>query len=375
MKFIASASALLKQLNLQRGIVPNNPVIPILENFLFELDGNTLTVTAGDLQTTIISKVSVEGEESGKVALPARMLIDTLKNLPEQPITIIADSEQYGVEVHSENGRYKLAGEDYAEFPKPPALEDPQDVNIDSDALRQAIDYTLFAASNDDMKPAMNGVYVHIGAEHTNFVSTDSHRLVRYRRTDVAGSGNDTSMIIPSKALSQLQNALPSSHEEVKMSFDERNASFTFGNIHMICRLIDEKFPDYENVIPTNNDKILNIDRQQILSTLKRIVIYANQSTNQVRLNIKGDSLEVSAEDLDFSNEASESIACRYDGEELNIGFNAKFLIEMLTNLSHERVLFHFSEPSRAALLFDEEQAENEDLLMLVMPVMLNDFY
>lgn len=374
MKFIVSSAALLKQLNSLKGLVPSNPVIPILENFLFEISDGLLRVTASDLQNAMTLETAVETDEKANVAVPARMLLDTLRNLPEQPITFTIDTNTHSIEILSDNGRYNLAGEDAGDFPRPAEPKNTTTLMFSSDVISNAISYALFAVSSDEMKPAMNGIFVNLSDGKTNFVATDSHRLVRYRYEGTEGNSN-SSIIIPGKAFDQLKNALPSSPQEIQLEFNDTNVFFSFGNIKMVSRLIDERFPDYENVIPTSNDKTLNIDRQQLLSSLKRISIYANKTSQQIRFKLENNNLLISAEDVDFSNEAKENLPCDYDGDALEIGFNGKFLMEMLSNLNSDRVQFEFSEPNRAALLYPHEAGGDEDVLMLVMPVMLNNYY
>ncbi len=375
MKFIIASSTLLKQLSALNGVIVSNPVVPILENFLFDIKDGRLTITASDLQTSVTAEVSIDADEDGGVAIPAKMLIETLRNLPEQPVTFKVDDDTYSVEIISENGHYKLAGENASDFPKVPELKQGQSVELSSELVNTAIAYTLFAVSTDEMKPAMNGVYVNIREEKAIFVSTDSHRLIRYIRTDVNSVGSETAIIIPRKALALLKNTLPMDNTPLTLSFNKSNAYFSFGNMSMICRLIDERFPDYENVIPLNNSNILEIDRLEFLGSLRRMSIYANKSTNQVRLKLTENSLEISAEDIDFSNEANEKLHCEYSGEDLEIGFNAKFLIEGLSNVSSRHVVFKFSEPNRAAIMTPSEVDASEDLMMLIMPVMLNSYY
>jgi DNA polymerase-3 subunit beta len=374
MKFIISSTALLKQISALSGVIVSNPVVPILENFLFEIKDNTLTITASDLQTSMVAEMSVESEMNGSIAVPAKMLADTLRNLPEQPVTFTINPDTYIIELNSENGHYKLAGENAADFPRVPEAKNAETVELTAEVLSSAIAYTLFATSTDEMKPNMNGVYINLRNTDATFVSTDSHRLVRYRRFDVS-SPTEVAVIIPRKALGLLKNTLPSDNTPLQLSFNKSNAFISFANIRMVCRLIDERFPDYEYVIPVNNDKVLEIDRAELLGSLKRIAIYANKSTNQVRLKINPDSLEVYAEDIDFSNEGEEKLPCIYEGETMEIGFNAKFLIEGLSNLNSKKVIFKLSEPNRAGLLTPETTDESEDILMLIMPVMLNSYY
>ena len=373
MKFIVSSSALLKQLTGINGVITTNPVVPILENFLFEISEGTLTVTASDLQTSMITSLEVESKESGSIAVPARILMDTLKNLPEQPVTFSIDQETYSIEISSDNGRYKLAGENSTDFPKVPAVSDDFSVEMSSDVLSSAINHTIFATSNDELRPAMTGVYMNLADSSTTFVATDGHRLVRYRRVDVA-SDNGNAIIIPRKALNLLKTTLPTENTNVTVEFNMSNAFFKFDNIKMICRLIDERFPDYENVIPGENNIQMSINRDEFLSSLKRIAIYANKTTHQVRLKITGSELQISAEDIDFANEANERLACEHEGEDIEIGFNARFLIEMLGNVDSDEVQLDLSASNKAGLILPTEKDDNEDLLMLVMPVMLNNY-
>jgi DNA polymerase-3 subunit beta len=373
MKFIVNSAYLLKQLSNINGVITTNPVVPILENFLFELEKGGLTVTASDLQTSMITELQVESKEKGSIAVPARILLDTLKNLPEQPVTFSIDESTYSIEIISDNGRYKLSGENATDFPKVPTVSNDYSAHVSTEVLSRAINNTIFATSNDELRPAMTGVYVNLGDKNTTFVATDGHRLVRYRRADVK-SDNGASIIIPRKALNLLKATLPSENTEVTVNFNLSNAYFKFNHIRMICRLIDERFPDYENVIPATNNIKMSIERTDLLGALKRISIYANKTTHQVRLKITGSELQISAEDLDFSNEANERLSCEHDGEDIEIGFNAKFLIEMLTNMDSSKIRLTMSAPNKAGVLHPAEKDENEDILMLVMPVMLNQY-
>lgn len=373
MKFIVNSAYLLKQLSNINGVITTNPVVPILENFLFELDKGSLTVTASDLQTSMITELQVESKEKGSIAVPARILLDTLKNLPEQPVTFSIDESTYSIEIISDNGRYKLSGENATDFPKVPTVANDFSAFISTEVLSRAINNTIFATSNDELRPAMTGVFVNLGEKNTTFVATDGHRLVRYRRNDIK-SDNGTSIIIPRKALNLLKATLPSENTEVTVNFNMSNAYFKFNHIRMICRLIDERFPDYENVIPSANSIRMSIERTDLLGALKRISIYANKTTHQVRLKITGSELQISAEDLDFSNEANERLSCEHDGEDIEIGFNAKFLIEMLTNMDSSKIRLAMSAPNKAGVILPAEKDDNEDILMLVMPVMLNQY-
>ena len=374
MNFIVSSSYLLKNLSSISGVITSNPVVPILENVLFEIENGNLLITASDLQTSVMVELQVESKENGSVAIPAKILIDTLKNLPEQPVTFSIDENNYNIEINSDNGRYKLAGENSADFPKVPEISDGYSFTVNANTLALAIGNTIFSTSTDELRPAMTGVFFRLSSNSCTFVSTDGHRLVKYIRTDISGDEVDHDMIIPRKSLNLLKTIIPSDDKnDINIEFNASNAFFSNDNIKLVCRLIDERYPDYENVIPSDNSNSIEVDRSEILSSLKRISIYANKTTNQVRLKVSGSEILISAEDLDFSNEANERISCEHDGDDIEIGFNAKFLIEILSNIHSDKVIFKLSEPNRAGLVLPEDFEDEEDLTMLVMPVMLND--
>lgn len=320
----------------------------------------------------MITSLPVESKEEGKVAVPAKILIETLKTLPDQPIAFSVDIQTYAIEISAGDGKYKLSGENAEDFPKIPVVENPSNVSIPASVLADAINKTVFAVSNDELRPAMTGVLCQFSPQSTTFVSTDAHKLVRYKRLDIRAESS-ASLILPKKALTLLKNSLPSDDVGVSIEYNNTSAFFRFGNIHLICRLIDERYPDYDAVIPQVNPNKLTIDRNILLNTLRRVVIFANKTTHQVRLRITGSELHISSEDLDFSNEAHERLSCQYEGEDMEIGFNAKFLIEMLGNMQGEEVALEMSTPNRAGLLLPAVQNEDENLLMLVMPVMLNN--
>jgi DNA polymerase III subunit beta len=372
MKFIVSSTALLKQLQLLQGVLASSNTLPILDNFLFEIDGKQLTVTASDLETTITATMAVEAKDKGNVAIPARLLLDTLKAFPEQPLTFSIDARHHGVEINSDQGKYKMTGYNGTEFPKSPVLEDPTSLMLPAGTLATAINKALFATGSDDLRPVMSGIFFELTEEDVRFVATDAHKLVRYKRTDIQ-SPRPASFIVPKKPLSLLKGQLASTNAEVTVEFNENNAAFRFDNTVMVCRLIDGKYPNYEAVIPKTNPNKLTIDRQTFLSSIRRVSIFANKTTHQVRLHINGSQLTISAEDLDFANEAKETLTCDYQGEEITIGFNSRFLMDMLNNIGTEHVVLEMSAPNRAGILLPGEAGEvGEDILMLVMPVMLN---
>ena len=373
MRFIVSTSTLLKQLLAVNGASSSSTVLPILENFLFEIRDGLLTVSATDLQTSMTTTLAVESKEDGKVAIPSKILLETLKTLPDQPISFSVDDKTFSIEISAGDGKYKLSGENGEDFPKIPVVDNPSSVSMPASVLAEAINKTLFAVSSDELRPAMTGVYCQLSPEHITFVATDAHKLVRYRRMDTR-SDSPATFILPKKALALLKTSLPSDDVHVAIEYNNTSAFFRFGNINLICRLIDERYPDYEAVIPANNPNKLIIDRTLFLNCLRRVVIFANKTTHQVRLKITGSELNISSEDIDFANEAHERLSCQYEGEDMEIGFNAKFLIEMLNNLGGEEVLLEMSSPNRAGLLMPQTHDEQEDVLMLVMPVMLNTY-
>ncbi len=373
MRFIVSTSTLLKQLQAVNGASSSSTVLPILENFLFEIKDGSLTISATDLQTSMTTSLPVESKEDGKVAVPSKILLETLKTLPDQPVAFSVDAQTFAIEISAGDGKYKLSGENGEDFPKIPTVENASSVSMPASVLAEAINKTIFAVSNDDLRPAMTGVYCQLSPQNITFVATDAHKLVRYRRNDTK-SDAAASFILPKKALTLLKASLGSDDSTVSLEYNSTSAFFRFGNINLICRLIDERYPDYEAVIPQSNPNKLTLDRSQFLNSLRRVVIFANKTTHQVRLKINGSELNISSEDVDFSNEAHERLGCQYEGEDMEIGFNAKFLIEMLGNLEGDEVTLEMSTPNRAGLLIPQTNNDNENVLMLVMPVMLNNY-
>lgn len=370
MKFIVSSSALLKQLQQISGVIGTNTVLPILEDFLFEIEKNRLTVVATDLETVMKIHMDIEAKESGKVCIPAKILLDTLKNISEQPLTFNID-KSYAIEITSDNGKYKVMGENPDNFPKEPKAEDANSFTMSSEALVTAINKTIFAVSNDDLRPAMTGVFFELDKKGITFVATDAHRLVKFTRKDVACPKKD-SFIVPKKPLNLLKGALPVNDDELKVSYNTNHLFILHGSTELVCRLIDARFPDYKVVIPTDNPYKLVVNKNDFQGALRRVSVFSNKSTNQIALHITGNHLQLIAQDVDFSNEGNEKMTCHYDGEDLQIAFNAKFLIEMLNGADTEEINVELSTPAKAGIIKPSEQAQDEELLMLVMPLMLN---
>jgi len=371
MKFIVSSSSLLKHLQQINGVINANTVLPILEDFLFEIEDKKLNIVATDLETVMRVSMDVESKVNGKVCIPAKILMESLKNIADQPLTFNID-KNFGVEITSDNGKYKVMGENPDNFPKEPSADGTTAFTMSSSGLLTAINKTLFAVSNDDLRPAMTGVFFELLKDGVQFVATDAHRLVRYKRTDAKAAKTD-SFIVPKKPLNLLKNALPDNDDELSISYNNNHLFVSHGEVEMICRLIDARFPDYKVVIPTDNPYKLIVNKTDFQNALRRVSVFSNKSTNQVALNITGSELQMAAQDVDFSFEGNERMSCQYDGGDLQIAFNAKFLIEMLNAADTAEVKVELSTPTKAGILKPSEQAENEELLMLVMPLMLNN--
>ncbi len=370
MRFIVSSSYLQKHLQILGGVINSNNTLPILDNFLMELSGKELTVSASDMETTIIGKLQVEGDEDGSIAVPAKLLLDTLKTFPEQPLTFKVDN---GImTVSHDKGSSEIACANGDEFPKAVSVNDASSTTILGDTLATAINKTIFAAGNDDLRPVMSGVFFQFNSESLTFVATDAHKLVRYRREDLSAA-TTAEFIMPKKPLNLLKTMLQGSETEVLIEYNESNAQFTFDQSTIICRLIDGKYPNYEAVIPKENPNKLVIARNQFLNSVRRVSIFSNKTTHQIRLKMAGAELNISAEDLDYSNKADERLTCDYQGDDMQIGFNSRFLIEMLNNLNCDDVSLEMSLPNRAGILTPVDGLdEGENVTMLVMPVMLN---
>lgn len=374
MKFIVSSLKLLKAVQSLSGVINSNNTLPILDDFLFNISDNELRITASDLETTMIVTIQpdlVEG--AGEVTIPARLLIDILKNFPDIPVSFNIDESTLAIEITTGEGRYKMVGHKSDEFPKVPVLQEPMTWEIPADVLACGFEKTVFATGNDEIRPVMTGVFMEMTNNGLNFVATDAHKLVRYRRLDIK---TDTlaSFIVPKKPINQLKSALAGKADEtVVVEFNKTNASFTMSGFKLVCRLIDGKYPNYEAVIPKANPNKLTIDRQLLLSAIRRVAIFSSKATHQIRFKIAGQELTLTAEDLDYYNEAKERLTCNYSGDDMEIGFNSRFFQEMLGNLNQQEILLEMSAPNRAGLILPvDNQNADEDILMLLMPVMLN---
>ena len=375
MKFVISSTELLSHLQLIGRVISQKNTLPILDNFLFELSGNELKITASDLETTLVTFINLENvTDEGKVAVPAKILTDILKEFPEQPLTFDVDPESLGIVLNSENGKYNIVGQSADDFPQIPDIksEEESQYQIESEALLKGIGKTIFATAEDELRPVMNGIFVELEPENITFVATDAHKLVRYSRKDVK-PGQESSFIFPKKPASLLKNILGKESSQVNVKFDDKNVEFTLPKYKMISRLTEGNYPSYNAVIPSDNPFKLTIDRLSLYNTIKRVAVFSNQASNLIKLSLKGNQLTVSAQDIDFSISGHETLNCQYEGDDMEIGFKSSFLLEILSNLNSSEVLMLLSDPSRAGLFYPGDQEnEEEDVLMLLMPMMVD---
>ncbi|QFG52834.1 DNA polymerase III subunit beta [Chryseobacterium sp.] len=372
MKFIVSSGELQKALQTVSGVISTSQSRPILENYLFELENNSLKITASDGETTLITSLEVKSEDSGKFAVPAKIFQDFVKTYGEQPLTLSvkesADAAGNVLEILDEKDNFSVALDNAEDYPEIPEFESAQSVSLPSGVLSEALSNTLFATSNDSLRPVMTGVLFQFGENETNFVSTDSHRLVVYKRKDLVSEPME--FIMPKKPLSIFKNILASTNDDVLIEFNDNMAKFTFGNNIWICRLIDGKYPNYSAVIPKENPNVLTINRNLLLGAIRRASIMSNKSTNQVRFKLSGNVLHLHAEDTEYANKADMQIPCDYNGEDINIGFSSKFLTEMLSVLRADDITMKMSQPNRPGIIEPVDGLEDsENLLMLSMPV------
>ena len=371
MRFIVSSSYLLKKLQIIGGVINSNNTMSILENFLFELSENKLTVSASDLETTIKGVIEVESTDTASIVVPYKILIDTLKTFTEQALTFIINDNNT-IDIVSNNGKYTLAYLDSQEFPTVVEIENANRVTLMGDILATAIQSTFFATGNDDLRPIMNGVFFNFTEEALIFAATDAHKLVKYERQDIK-SEQPASFVIPKKPLNLLKGILSGSETEVTIEYNESNAKFSFDQLDYVCRLIDGTYPNYEAVIPRENPNKLIVNRTLLLNSTKRISNFASKATHQMRVKITGNSLQIFAEDIEYNNRANETIPCNYEGDDMEIGFNSKFFMEMLSNLSSDDILLEMSYSTRPGILTPADGLdEGEKIYMLVMPTMLS---
>lgn len=375
MKFVVSSIDLLNHLQALSRVISSKNTLPILDNFLFKLNGKTLEITASDLETTMVTTIELENASGlGSIAIPAKLITDSLREFPDQPLTFTINTETFAVAISSENGQFAVAGQHGEDFPQLPRIKADRSVSLrlKASSLVSGINSTLFATADDELRPVMNGIFIEMSPEDMTFVASDAHKLVRYKRKDVTANAS-ASFILPKKPAGLLRNLLAKGQEEVGIEFDDKNAFFSLPSFQLVCRLVEGNYPSYNSVIPTNNSNKLLIDRVKLLNTVRRVSVFSNQASNLIRMSLKGNRLTVSAQDIDFASSAIEDLMCQYLGDELEIGFKSTFMIEILNNIQSTEVSIELSDPSRAGLFipFDKEN-DQEDVLMLLMPMMIN---
>lgn len=374
MKFVVSSSGLLSHLQaISRAIASKSPM-PILDNFLFSLEGQKLTITASDTEVTMITTLDLETTEGeGVIALPSKILLETLRKFPEQPLNFEIDLETLAVDIITEKGKFSVVGQNGEDFPALPQLNEDKasKLQLPAETLMTGIVKTLFATADDELRPVMNGILFEFTPDNMTFVASDSHKLVRYQRMDVK-TDYEASFILPKKPAGLLKNVLPKEEGEVAVSFDDQNAYFEMENYRLVCRLVEGNYPSYNAVIPQDNPNKVVIDRVDLFNTLGRVSLFASQASNLVKLHLSSSEMVVSAQDIDFSISAFEKLGCQYDGDEMEIGFKSAFLADILENISSSDIILELSDPARAGIFLPFDKSENEDELMLLMPMMIN---
>lgn len=379
MKFVVSSSVLLSHLQAISRVINSKNSLPILDNFLLDLQGNVLTMTASDIETTLITSLEVESVEgSGKVAVVSRLLLDTLREFADQPLTFTINDHNLAMVITSANGSYNFIGQNGDEYPRLPQLQDDaRMLTLPVESLAAGITKSLFCTADDELRPVMNGVFFDIARDGVTFVATDAHKLVRLKTalTSITMSDDEekVSFILPKKPATMLKNILPKESGEVEVKFDNKNAYFKLSNYTMICRQVEGRFPNYNGVIPKQNLYKIIIDRLSLLNALKRVSVFSNQASNLIKLDFASNNINISAQDIDFSISAEETISCQFDGDPIKIGFKSSFLIEILNNIGSSEVVLEVTDPSRAGLILPFQNEGNEELLMLLMPMLLND--
>lgn len=374
MKFSISSTTLCNRLQTLNKVISSKNSLDILECILFELKDNVLKMTASDGDITLITNLDVNSTEgNGKFALNAMQIINGLKEISDQPVKINIDDNDYKVVIKYQNGKCEFIGQSAEGYPIPKGVgEVSQIINIDTNVLLNGISSTLFATADDELRPVMNGILFDIAPDNITFVASDGHKLVRQRNLTVHSDGSN-SFIMPKKPAKTLKDILVKEEGEVTIKFDNNCTEISNDNFILSCSLIEGRYPNYNSVIPKDNPYKIRIDRMSLIGALRRVLVFANTTTNLIKIHISNNSLVVSSQDIDFSTNAEESIICEYEGNSMNIGFKGTFLIDILNNIMSQEVILELADPSRAGVILPAEQEENEDLLMLLMPMMLND--
>ena len=374
MRFTLSSTALSSRLQTLARVINSKNSLPILDSFLFEVRNQQLFITASDSENVMRSVLAldqVDGE--GNFAVPNRTLLDAMKELPEQPLTFDIDLNTLTIKIIYQNGLYNFTAQSADEYPRVQPIPDGATViTIDSQTLADNISRSIFATAQDELRPVMNGIYLDLTPNSLNVVASDGHKLVRNKNFTIK-SENPAAFILPKKPATLLKNVLGKDGGDVVIKFDDRSAEISFADGVLFCRLIEGRYPNYNSVIPQNNPNQLNIDRRSLIGALKRVLPFASESSQLIRFHLEAGKLELSSEDIDFATSAKEVVTCEYAGQSMNIGFKGSSLSEILNNLQGDEVQIELADPSRAGIIVPAQQPENEDVLMLIMPMLLND--
>lgn len=374
MKFIVSSTSLFSHLQAVSRVINSKNSLPILDCVLMEIKEGILSLTASDSESTLTTSLPVNDSDSdGRFAISAKKFIDSLKEIPEQPLTFDVDTTTFGLTLHYQNGKYSLVGQNADDFPMAPALNaDAMHIAMDSKVFVNGINRTIFATAEDELRPVMNGIYLDMTPEDITFVASDGHRLVR-NKSVAAHADAKSAFILPKKPANIWKTLLPKDEDQITIDFDEKNAVITSSEYKMVCRLIEGRYPNYNSVIPKDNPYKIQIDRSTLISGLRRVSIFSSQASSLIKLHLENNQIQISAQDIDFSTSAEETLNCEYSGNPMSIGFKSTFLIDILSNLSADEVVIELADPSRAGVIIPAQQEENDDVLMLLMPMMLSD--
>lgn len=374
MRFVVTSTELCNRLQSIGRVINSKSALPILDCFLFNLEDGILSITASDNETTLDTSLPVvEYDTNGHFAIGSKNILDAIKELPEQPIVFNVNENNMAITIEYMNGKFSMVGQQADEYPTTALLgETPVNFSMSATTLFDGINRTLFATADDELRPVMNGIYFDINPDSLTMVASDGHKLVRDKFFSINGE-EKAAFILPKKPANILKGLLSKEADDIAISFDSRNAVFTLPNHRLVCRLIEGRYPNYNSVIPQSNPYKVTINRQALLSALRRVSVCSSASSSLVKLRLQNNELHISAQDLDFASSAEEHIICQYDGEPMSIGFKSTFLMDIISNISGEEICIEVSDPSRAGVITPTLQEENTDLLMLLMPMMLND--
>lgn len=375
MRFTVSSSALSSKLNMLAKVIGSKNSLPILDCFLFQVANGEMSITASDSDNVIKSTLALTDHDGeGEFCVPNRVILDALKELPEQPLHFDVDAagEAVAIKIVYQNGLYNFTGQSAEEYPRTQSMNDAcTTVSLPTEMLINNISRSLFATANDELRPVMNGIYFDLTADALAIVASDGHKLVRSKNFTIK-SESPSAFNLPKKPASLLKNILSKDGDDAIIKFDDRSAEIQFTDGVMRCRLIDGRYPNYNSVIPNNPNEV-TVERRGLQSALRRVLPFASESSQLIRFHIESGRFEVSSEDIDFSTSAKEQLSCEYNGSPISIGFKGSSLMEILSNLTSDNIIIQLADPSRAGIIVPAEQPENEDILMLIMPMLLND--